>query len=289
MDVASVQRNMKTGYFHGSGVSYDESLRRLAYTTNFSVPAIGQKSVVDQMPILQKSHGLKESHLFLHPTEYIKLRHTDHLCFSKSNADLGSGTLANTKLNVFDRLYVGSKSNARPTRRNPSGSFEVAADVAFKNSDATDAVPLYTKAIGQAPPGVPNLFAYEKRCVCNAELGRYTEALADAEFILQKCEPRDQMSAMMRVRAIKDFLKRTKNFDAGYHQVRRRGLPGDPPQPPCSGPVPALTPARSRCLFRHRRRRRSFACCGRASTARLSPRCPPRMAGRPLSAASVAA
>ena len=219
MDVHSVQRNMESDYCHGKGMKYSESLRRLAYTTEFSVPAIGQKSCITQLPILQKHHGLSDGVIYLHPTEYLKLRHSDHLSFSKSMSDLGAGTLGNPKSTVFDRLYIGTRSNARQNKRQASGSFEWAGDIAFKNSDSLDAVELYSKAIKQAPAGFPNLFAHEKRCVCNAELGRFREALADAEYIAKNCEPGKQSVALMRVKALKDYMKRMNNFDAGYHQA----------------------------------------------------------------------
>ena len=190
MDVHSVQRNMESDYCHGKGMKYSESLRRLAYTTEFSVPAIGQKSCITQLPILQKHHGLSDGVIYLHPTE-----------------------------SVFDRLYIGTRSNARQNKRQASGSFEWAGDIAFKNSDSLDAVELYSKAIKQAPAGFPNLFAHEKRCVCNAELGRFREALADAEYIAKNCEPGKQSVALMRVKALRDYMKRMNNFDAGYHQA----------------------------------------------------------------------
>jgi hypothetical protein len=62
------------------------------------------------------------------------------------------------------------------------------------------------------------LFAYEKRCAAYAELGRYREALSDAEFILQHTST-DRGAALARVKAIKDYMRRTNNFDNGYHQA----------------------------------------------------------------------
>ena len=74
--------------------------------------------------------------------------------------------------------------------------------------------------IAQAPAGVPNLYALEKRCCSYAEAGRYREALEDAEYILEFTEdPARRGAALMRVKAIKDFMKRMKNFDSGYHQA----------------------------------------------------------------------
>ena len=62
------------------------------------------------------------------------------------------------------------------------------------------------------------LFAYEKRCAAYAELGRYREALSDAEFILQHTST-DRGAALARVKTIKDYMRRTNNFDNGYHQA----------------------------------------------------------------------
>ena len=70
-----------------------------------------------------------------------------------------------------------------------------------------------------APTVQPNLFAYEKRCAAYAELGRYREALEDAEFILANCVRDELGAARMRVKAIKDFMKKMDNFDPGYHHA----------------------------------------------------------------------
>ena len=152
---------------------------------------------------------------FLHPTTYGKLRFSDHLSFSKSMGNLGLGTLADPKKSVYDRLYIGSKTQASLGMRTPQGRLEMAADIAFKNGDAMNAVPLYTKAITQKP----DLFKYEKRCAALAELGRYREALQDAQFILDHSDGQTRGSALMRVKALKDFMKRMDNFEAGYHNA----------------------------------------------------------------------
>ena len=59
--------------------------------------------------------------------------------------------LADPSNNVYDRLYLGSRSQASLGLRTPQQRLEMAADIAFKNGDAADAVPLYTKAIAQKP------------------------------------------------------------------------------------------------------------------------------------------
>lgn len=82
--------------------------------------------------------------------------------------------------NVYDRLYIGSKTQASLGMRTPQGRLEMAGDIAFKNGDSANAVPLYTKAIAQQP----DLFKYEKRCAAYAEVGQYRDALNDANYIL---------------------------------------------------------------------------------------------------------
>ena len=61
------------------------------------------------------------------------------------------------------------------------------------------------------------MYAYEKRCAAFAELGRIREALTDAEFILKWTT--DKGSALARVKAIKDYMRRMDNFEPGYHQA----------------------------------------------------------------------
>ncbi len=207
-------------YMDGNGMRYSEALRRLSWNVPTDVPAIGQTSATIQLPVLKEAYGLKDGTHFLHPTQYQKLRHTDHLSFAKSQEELGVGTLADPKSpSVFDRLYVGSKSMVRHKRRVPKGRYELAADVAFVNCDSRDAVPLYSEQIARSGTVQPNLFAYEKRCAAYAELGRYREALEDAEFILANCVRDELGAARMRVKAIKDFMKKMDNFDPGYHHA----------------------------------------------------------------------
>ena len=61
----------------------------------------------------------------------------------------------------------------------------------------------YTLGIGQKP----NTHAFEKRCAAYAHVGRYKEALADAEHVLKLD---GSPASKLRVKTIKDFL-RVKN------------------------------------------------------------------------------
>jgi len=202
-------------YLNGQGITYDESLRDLSWPVCTNVPAIGQKSATTQLPNLIHTQGFSRSKHLLHPTLYGKLRHTDHLSFAKSMPSLGVGKLADPKKPVFDRLYLGSKSQASLGIRKAQGRLEIAGDIAFRNGDAANAAALYTKAIENNPDN----FKYEKRCAALAELGRYADALKDAEKILASADVRAKGSALMRVKAIKDYMRRMDHYEAGYHEA----------------------------------------------------------------------
>lgn len=255
-------------YLNGQGITYDESLRDLSWPVCTNVPAIGQKSATTQLPNLIHTQGFSRSKHLLHPTLYGKLRHTDHLSFAKSMPSLGVGKLADPKKPVFDRLYLGSKSQASLGIRKAQGRLEIAGDIAFRNGDAANAAALYTKAIennvcmasrnkstqstfplpcllacpcGMSPRAgtslsgylrgdqprfcfvvtcpQPDNFKYEKRCAALAELGRYADALKDAEKILASADVRAKGSALMRVKAIKDYMRRMDHYEAGYHEA----------------------------------------------------------------------
>jgi len=221
-DPSHTRSTTATEYSVGRGMKYSESLRKLSWPINTDVPALGQYSASIQLPNLKQIYGVTNSQILLHPTRYTKLHHTDHLSFSKSMGELGVGLLANPEKDVFSRLYLGSRSMHRAPSRQVLNRFETAADVAFSNGAPIDCLDLYTKAIKAAKAGVPNLFAYEKRCSAYAELGRYREALADAQFILDwHDDPRsaEHGAAAARVKTIKDFLRRVDNCEPGYHQA----------------------------------------------------------------------
>lgn len=215
-------------YMTGAGMQYTDLQRSMSWTNPIDVPAIGQRSSQTHLPEVRDVRGLTSGKQLLHPMTYTKLRFSDHLAFSKTQSQLGAGLLVNRGAkNVYDRLYLGSKSMSRLPTRAPQTKFEVAGDIAFKSGSAHDSVDLFSRAIERAPPGVPNLFAYEKRCAANAELGRYDRALADAQFILDNTSPgnsnpqtrSDYGAALARVKIIKDFMRRMKNFESGYHNA----------------------------------------------------------------------
>ena len=209
-------------YRSGSGMTYAEQLRRASWPTVCDVPKIGQKSASMQLPELREFKGFRDSEHYLHPTKFTAIAHSDHLSYAKCNDELDVLWNGDPAVkNAHERLYLGSKVLQRAPRRSAQSLFEMAADVAFQCVEAEDAVPLYTKAIQQqsASNKVTNesLFAYEKRCAANAELGRYREALADAEHILKWTT--EKGSALARVKAIKGFMRRMENYEPGYHHA----------------------------------------------------------------------
>ena len=142
-------------YRDGKGLSYSDQQAVLSWCNPVDIPAIGQPTGRTAFPELRQVRGLKDGQQLLHPTSYTKYRHTDHLSFTKSMTDLGVGLLGDAKLKVHERLYLGSRSMVKTGARAPKGQYEIAADIAFKNGDAIDAVALYTKAIAQAPGAAP--------------------------------------------------------------------------------------------------------------------------------------
>lgn len=205
------------GYRNGLGQEYSESLRKLSWPVPSDIPAIGQRSAVVHLPEVKHIHSWSDGEQFLHPTQYAKLRHTDHLSFSKSQGKLGVGRLSNPNESVFNRLYIGSKTMSRPVTRQAKGRDEMAGDVAFSNGDSAAAIDMFTNVIKNQKPGEINSFAYQKRCAALAEMGRYREALIDAQFILDNSEGNERGPALLRVKALKDFMRRMNNFEAGYH------------------------------------------------------------------------
>jgi len=207
-------------YVDGLGNSYGEQLRKCSWPTNWDIPAIGQKSANEHLPALRAHRGFADSNHFLHPTNYLAMRHSDHLSYAKCNDELGilwNGNPQEQK--VHDRLYLGSRVVQKPPRaRRCAGSvLEMAGDVAFQCVEPEDAAPLYTKAISQTPHSI---FAYEKRCAALAELGRYREALDDAKYIRDHlATAAEHGAALARVKALEDYMRRMDNFEPGYHQA----------------------------------------------------------------------
>ena len=105
-------------YRDGRGVDYNESLRGLSWSINTDVTPIGQKSSSTHLPEIADVFQFKHGTHFLHPTVYGKLRHTDHLSFSKSMGNLGLGTHADPSARAapLPSQKLARRPRARGTR-----------------------------------------------------------------------------------------------------------------------------------------------------------------------------
>ena len=83
-------------------------------------------------------------------------------------------------------------------------------DTAFAAGLLDQAIDKYTLALTQKP----TLICYEKRCAAWAHVGRYKEALKDAEYILARTP--DNARASLRVKNIRDFMSAKDNSMPGY-------------------------------------------------------------------------
>ena len=116
-------------------------------------------------------------------------------------------------ISAHHRLFVPSKSLKPNVTRLPTSQAEIAADNAFTHGRFDEAIRQYTLGIAQKP----SLFAYEKRCAVYAHIGKYKDALTDAEFILKNGPPGGEMpSARLRVKAINDFLRQKGDTAPGH-------------------------------------------------------------------------
>ena len=111
---------------------------------------------------------------------------------------------------VHTRLFVPSKTVARPMSRQASSRPEVDGDTAFAAGRLDEAIDKYTLALTQKP----TLICYEKRCAAWAHVGRYKHALQDAEYILARTP--DNARASLRVKNIRDFMSAKANSMPGY-------------------------------------------------------------------------
>jgi len=206
------QRNLYhddvTSYRDGSGTLYMDQLHKISWSIPTDVPYHAQFS---KQPMIKQG-----DYATLHPMEFMSKGDWKNDSFSNTYGSFGIRSDGDTLAPVYDRLYTPSRSTARAGARQPSSQAEQAGDNAFSNGRVEEAIKMFTLGIQQKP----TLFAYEKRCAAYAHLGRYTEALADAEFILKNGPPGgEQPAARMRVKAIKDFLKRRTDTGPGHHHA----------------------------------------------------------------------
>ena len=85
-------------YRNGDGRAYGDYMRQVSWPIPTDVPPIGQASAPLLIPELKEVHNFRDGQHYLHPTKYGKLRHTDHLSFSKTMGNLGVGMLVSHSL-----------------------------------------------------------------------------------------------------------------------------------------------------------------------------------------------
>ena len=143
----------------------------------------------------------------LHPN--IQRSGTD-LSFMQTHGSRPSTVEADPRQPVHTRLFVPSKAMARPPSRPASSRPEVDGDEAFRAGALDEAISKYTLALTQKP----TLVCYEKRCAAWAHVGRYKQALADAQYIVARApnEPR----ALLRVKNLQGFMDGKANSMPGY-------------------------------------------------------------------------
>jgi len=179
-------------YRDGRGVQYGEQLRELSWPIPSDVPEHTQpsKMAMGMSPGAAMSSG---SVSFIDTHGAFPLR---------SSGQYGQP--------VHDRLAMPSKSYTRPVSRNAGSQTELQADRAFGNGQFGEAAHLYSQGIhhGASPYGL------EKRCAALAHMGKYKEALADAQTIL-RMEPAKAKSRL-RVKDLEAFLNVQKESTTGY-------------------------------------------------------------------------
>lgn len=210
--VQAQQRNLYNvdveSYRDGAGMPYNEQLKKISWPISTDVPAHAQFSA---QPAI--STGKYKT---LHPMEFMQTNDYSADCFTKSYGSFGIRSDGDPSVPIYERLFTPSRSVARAGARTPASQAEMSGDAAFANGHVFEAIKMFTLGIQQKP----TLFVYEKRCAALAHVGRYNEALADAEFILKNGPPGgEQPAARMRVKAIKDFLQKKGDTAPGHHHA----------------------------------------------------------------------
>ena len=189
------------------GKTYDRQLKNLSWPVATDLPAHAQHSARKLMP---------QAYNALHPMDFSMARETYETSFANQYGSFGMHVEPSPrKQSVHERLFTPTRNLTHPGLKAQLTSAEVQADDAFAAGLYGPAIQGYSLAIQHKA----SLFCYEKRCAALAHVGRYREALQDAEFVLANCSSAELGSARMRVRAIKDFLKKVDNFEPGYHHA----------------------------------------------------------------------
>lgn len=198
------QRNLyQTKFAHleyraGSGTTYNEQLRQLSWPIADDMPTHAQSSMTERV--------INGEYNTLHP--HVKAAASE-LSFMQTHGVRGDRGEADAGQSVHARLFVPSKTMSRPPSRPASSRPELDGDAAFTCGNLDEAIRKYTLALAQKP----TLVCYEKRCAAWAHVGKYAQALADAEFIRAR---EDSPTARLRVKALQDYLQAKANCTPGY-------------------------------------------------------------------------
>ena len=103
-------------YRNGDGRAYGDYMRQVSWPIPTDVPPIGQASAPLLIPELKEVHNFRDGQHYLHPTKYGKLRHTDHLSFSKTMGNLGVGMLVSHSLKPGLGLSDAAISSTKASR-----------------------------------------------------------------------------------------------------------------------------------------------------------------------------
>ena len=206
------QRNLYnkdiTSYRDGNGLLYMDQLLKVSWPISTDVPAHAQ---VSAQPSIRDGW-----YRTLHPMEFMQKGDYTADSFTNTYGSFGIRSDGDPTCSVHQRLYTPSRSVARAGARTAASQAEQAGDAAFSNGRVEEAIKMFSLGIQQKP----TLFAYEKRCAAYAHLGRYSEALGDAEFILKNGPPGgEQPAARFRVKAIKDYLRKKTDTGPGHHHA----------------------------------------------------------------------
>jgi len=194
-------------YCDGRGTLYSEQLKRLSYVSS-DVPLQAQLSA-------RRAVG-EGAYRTLHPmhmwtTPSCPRGRNDEPTFTQTYGRTQLPSSPTSITAVHERLYSPAKVQSRPSPKPVSTPAEVLADSAFDAGRFEEAIRQYTLGLTTAS----SLYAYEKRCAALAHVGRYQEALRDAEFILWSGGG-SSPSAQLRVKVIKDFLRAKSKTAPGY-------------------------------------------------------------------------
>ena len=160
------QRNLyQTKFAHleyrdGLGNSYNEQLRLQSWPIVDDVPPQAQPSASAQI-----AAGNYDS---LHPNV---VRTGGDPSFMQTHGGRLDRIESDPNAPVHTRLFVPSRTQARPVFRAASSRPEVDGDEAFMSGQLDSAIEKYTLALTQKP----TLVCYEKRAAAWAHVGRYKE------------------------------------------------------------------------------------------------------------------